>query len=191
MEIDVNVPDGKSGVWEVSTFSVGEDEIKIYNIRAIFQPGNRTMKAGTYKKLTRNGNIIMSNTPSEISDHTSFIFKAKKSESILINGLGLGVALTEILKSKFIKDITVIEKSKDVIALSRDTFSKDTRVEIIHADAFEWKPPKNKKYDAIWHDIWDDICVDNLTEMTKLHRKYGKRTKWQRSWNKELCKRYE
>ena len=52
MEIDVNVPDGKSGVWEVSTFSVGEDEIKIYNIRAMFQPGNRTMKAGTYKKLT-------------------------------------------------------------------------------------------------------------------------------------------
>ena len=149
MEIDVNVPDGKSGVWEVSTFSVGEDEIKIYNIRAIFQPGNRTMKAGTYKKLTRNGNIIMSNTPSEISDHTSFIFKAKKSESILINGLGLGVALTEILKSKFIKDITVIEKSKDVIALSRDTFSKDTRVEIIHADAFEWKPPKNKKFTGV------------------------------------------
>lgn len=190
MKINIDVPDGKSGDWEVSTFTVTEDEIKIHNIRAMFQPGGRAMQAGTYKRLTRNGQIIMSNTPSEISDHVSFISKAQKGESVLINGLGLGVALTEILKSDVVKDITVIEKSEDVISLSGHTFTKDARVTIIHADAFEWKPPKGKRYDAVWHDIWDNICADNLPEMTRLHRKYGRRTEWQGSWCKELCRRY-
>lgn len=190
MKIDIEVQDGKSGDWEVSTFSVTDDDIKLHNIRAMLQPGGRTMKAGAYKQLTRNGQIIMSNTPAEISDHISFIWKAKKSELVLINGLGLGVALTEILKSEVVKDVTIIEKSEDVISLSGPTFSKDPRVTIIHADAFEWKPPKGKRYGAVWHDIWDNICADNLPEMTKLHRKYGRRSDWQGSWCKELCKRY-
>lgn len=190
MKIEINIPDGKSGVWKVSTFEVTEEEIMIHNIRARFQPGCRTMKAGTFKKLTRNGQIIMSNTPAEISDHISFIFTAKRNKNILINGLGLGVALTEILKSGAIETVTVIEKSEDVIKLVGPSFTNEPRVSIIHADAFEWKPPKGLKYDVVWHDIWDNICSDNLPEMTKLHRKYGKRTDWQGSWCKELCKRY-
>lgn len=190
MDIEINVPDGKSGAWEVSTFEVTEDEIKIFNIRAMFQPGGRIMKVGTFKQLTRNGQIIMSNTPAEIRDHAHFIFTAKRNKNILINGLGLGVALTEILKSGDVEKVTVIEKSEDVIKLVAPTFSNDPRVNIIHADAFEWKPPKGEKYDAVWHDIWDNICASNLPEMTKLHRKYGRRTAWQGSWAKELCRRY-
>jgi len=69
------------------------------------------------------------------------------------------------------------------------TFKDDSRVEIIHADAFEYKPPKDVKYTCVWHDIWDDICGDNLPEMTKLHRKYGKKAIYQDSWCKHLCKR--
>lgn len=191
MRIQVDVPDGKSGAWEVSTFEVSEADARFENIRTAFKPGCRTISPGKYKRLTRNGNVIMSNTPAEISDHLMFMFKAKvDGGDILINGLGLGVALTKILESDKVKSVTVIEKSKDVINLVAPTFAHDKRVNIIHADAFEWKPPKDKRYDAVWHDIWDNICTDNLPEMTKLHRKYGRRVKWQGSWCKELCKRY-
>jgi len=189
VRIEINVPDGKSGDWEVSTFIVTEQEIKIFNIRAMFHPGGRLMEPGVFKKLTRNAQTIMSNTQAEISDHISFIHKAKDSESVLINGLGLGVALTEILKSDKVKEVTVIEKSLDVINLVAPHI-QDKRVSVINADAFKWKPPTGKKYDIVWHDIWDDICADNLPEMTRLHRKYGKRSLWQGSWAKELCKRY-
>ena len=187
MRIEVNVPDGASGPWQVSTFTVTDAAAKSFNLRAAFQPGCRTIRPGTYKQLTRKGKIIMSNTPAEIRDHLSFIWKAKKGKNILINGLG--VALTEILKSDVVEKVTIIEKSQDVIKLTAPTFLDDPRVEIIHADAFEWKPPKGARYDAVWHDIWDNICSNNLPEMTKLHRKYGKRTDWQGSWCKELCKR--
>jgi predicted membrane-bound spermidine synthase len=190
MDIIINIPDGKSGNWSVETFTVTEDEIKIFNIRAMFKPGCRIMKAGTYKRLMRNSHVVMSNTPAEIRDHSYFIDRAQNlGGHILINGLGLGVALTEILKSDKVEKVTVIEISQDVINLVAPTFKNDPRVEIIHADAFEWKPPKGIKYTCVWNDIWDDICGDNLPEMTKLHRKYGKRTVWQDSWCKHLCKR--
>lgn len=189
MNIQINIPDGKSNNWEVSTFEVSEKDAEFFNMRAVFQPGARIIKPGKYKKLTRDGTVVMSNTSAEIRDHLCFIWRAKDGGNILINGLGLGVALTEILKSKHVASVTVIEKSKDVIDLVAPSFSHDKRVNIIHADAFEWKTPRGIRYSVVWHDIWDTICGDNLPEMTKLHRKYGKRADWQGSWAKELCKR--
>ena len=190
MNIDISVPDGKSNEWAVSTFKVTEKDLKMANLRAMFKPGCRTIPPGTYKRLTRNGSVIMSNTPSEIRDHQLFIHMAKQGGDILINGLGLGVALTAILQYPNVTHVTVIEQSTDVIALVAPSFNHDNRVTIINADAFEWKPPKGKRYTAVWHDIWDNICADNLPEMAKLHRKYGRRTDWQGSWCKELCLRY-
>ncbi len=189
MKINIDVPDGKSGIWEVSTFEVTQKDATFANMRAYFAPGARIIHPGTYKKLTKNGHIIMSNTPAEIQDHLEFIRIAKQGGHILINGLGLGVALTEILKSEKVKTVTIIEKSKDVISLVSGHYLKDPRVSVIEADCFEYKPPKGGRYAAVWHDIWDNICGDNLPQMTKLHRKYGRRTEWQGSWCRGLCRR--
>jgi len=190
VQINVDVPDGQSGDWKVSTFTVDEKDIAISNAQAAFKLGCRIMRAGTYKQLTRNGYMVMSNTHAEIRDHQSFIWRARKGGHILINGLGLGVALKAILESTEVESVTIIEASLDVIELVAPTYKTDPRVVIIHADAYTWKPPKGMRYDACWHDIWDDISVANLPEMTKLHRKYGRRTDWQGSWCKELCIRH-
>ena len=189
MDISIDVPNGISGNWTVEDFEISEEAAQFENMRAAIR-GGRCVKPGKFKRLMRNRQCIMSNTPAEISDHVRFIFRAKLGGDILINGLGLGVALKEILKSTDVWTVTVIEKSEDVISLVAPTYRSDPRVTIIHADAFKWKPPKGKRYDAVWHDIWDNICTDNLSEMTKLHRKYGKCTDWQDSWCKELCRRY-
>jgi phospholipid N-methyltransferase len=190
MDIAINVSNGVSGEWRVEDFEITEAGAKFENMRAAFHPGGRYVKAGVYKRLMRGGVVVMSNTPSEISDHMYFINTAKKGGDILINGLGLGVALKEILTSKEIKSVTVIEKSEDVINLVAPAY-QDSRVTIINTDAFDWIPPKGKRYDAVWHDIWDYICADNLPEMTRLHRKYGRRANWQGSWCKELCLRFK
>jgi len=190
MKIDVPVPDGKSGDWEVSTFTVNDEDIRLHNMRCMFSPGQggREMIPGTYKKLTRNGRLIMSNTQAEIGDHLSFIYKAKGD--VLINGLGLGVCIFGIMernktKKEKVTSITVVERSEDVINLVGPYLPSE--VAIVQADAFEFKPPKGKKYGAVWHDIWDDICADNLDDMHTLHRRYGKRTNWQGSWCRGLC----
>jgi len=52
-------------------------------------------------------------------------------------------------------------------------------------DCFTWKPPKGERWNVVWHDVWDTICTDNLPEMSKMHRRFGRRCDWQGSWCRE------
>jgi hypothetical protein len=179
----INIPEGVSGNWKVERFTISESasEMSLFSYKA------RRPDPGTYTKLTRGGHVIMSDTPAELRDLMPLEWNAKGH--VLINGLGLGVALAICLKKAEVTRVTVIEKSEDVIFLVGTHFKDNPNVEIIHADAFEWKPPKGVRYGAVWNDIWDDICADNLPEMHKLHRKYGKRSDWQGSWCRGECER--
>jgi 16S rRNA A1518/A1519 N6-dimethyltransferase RsmA/KsgA/DIM1 with predicted DNA glycosylase/AP lyase activity len=188
--IEIDVPDGVSGNWQVSSFEVSEKDASWFNLGQAIKGTRRNIVAGKYKRICRNGRVIMSNTPAEIADHMKFILTAKQEGGhILINGLGLGVALKEILTSEKVKSVTVVEKSKDVIALVASTYLKDSRVKIIEADAYDYTPPAEIKYSAVWHDIWDDISSQNLPEMAKLRRKYSKFADWQGSWAENECRR--
>ena len=189
MQIEIDVPDGKSGNWEVSSFEVTEEAAYSFNLRQAFQGRGREIESGHYKKLTRDGRTIMSNTIAEIKDHMVFISAAEYyGGDILINGLGLGVALKEILTSDKVTAVTIIEKEQDVINLVADTYLKDARVIIIKADALEYKASVGRRFSVVWHDIWDDITSDNLETMGTLHRKYGRRCDWQGSWLHDTCK---
>lgn len=181
------IPEGRSGAWSVQHFEVTEDAARLDNIRAAFRPGGRGIRPGKYTRLMRGGRVIMSDTPAEIRDHSFFVYHARGS--VLINGLGLGYCASKVLERDAVTDVTVIEASEDVIALVAPHIAHP-KLTVIHADAFAWQPPKGKRYNAVWHDIWDDICVDNLPEMHKLHRRYGRRADWQGSWARELCERY-
>jgi len=182
----VNIPAGKSGDWEVKTFTVTEEQAKFDRLRGMFH-GGRYTPAGTYTCITRFGRIIMSDTPDEIGDHYSMINNAHGE--VLINGLGIGMVLQAVLEKPEVTHATVIEYSSDVIALVGEHYKKKygDRLTIICADALKWKPSKDAHYGAVWHDIWDNICSDNLPEMTKLHRKYAKISEWQGSWAKYEC----
>ena len=129
----------------------------------------------------------MSDTGAEIRDHLGFIRQAKGS--VLINGLGLGMCLKACLMKKEVTDVSVIELSEDVIKLVSPHYKNDPRIKIIQASAFDYTPPKKKKYDAVWHDIWDNIEEENIPEMCKLHRKYGHKSDWQGSWCRAECER--
>jgi len=188
MNIDISIPDGSIGDYTVETFVVSEKDAQFENMRAMFSFGSRPIDPGTYKRLTRGHTTVMSNTPCEIDDHREFIYKSEDTGGdILMNGLGLGVALTAILKFKNINSVTIVEKSKEVIDLVGMFYAQDDRVKIINNDAFDYKP--TKRFTVVWHDIWDNICADNLIGMHKLHRKYGKRTDWQGSWCRYECER--
>lgn len=144
----------------------------------------RAPKPGTYTRLVheRRG-VVMSDTTAERRDHYPFVMKAKGH--CLINGLGLGMCLAAALNKPEVESVTVVEIDEDVIRLVGPAY-KDERVKIIHSSAFEYKPEKDVRFGAVWHDIWDSICEDNLSEMATLHRKYGRRCDWQGSWGKEI-----
>lgn len=185
----VSVPAGQSGDWRIEQFTVGDEDAKFEQLRSIFN-GGRGVPAGTYTRLMRGRQLVMSDTPDEIGDHLSIIHRA--SGHVLINGLGLGMVLQAVARKPEVESVTVIERSPDVIALVQPYYQAmfDSKIQIVNADAFDYKPPTGMRYNACWHDIWDDLCADNLPEMRTLHRKYGRRTDWQGSWGRALCERH-
>jgi len=131
----------------------------------------------------------MSDTPAEARDLSPFVWRAKGN--VLINGLGLGLLVQRLGNRPEVGHITVIEKSEDVLRLVRAHYEAmfGDRLTIIHGDAYEWQPPKGVRYNAVYHDIWDNLCVDNLPGMSRLKRKYGRRTDFQMCWGEAFCRR--
>lgn len=183
----VSIPEGARGQWRIERFEISEHEAKMSAIRAI-QHGRGAVSPGTYTSLkhARRG-IIMSDTPDEMRDHIFAVHRAKGH--VLINGLGLGMVLAAVLRKPDVYRVTVVEIDPDVIALVGPHYVCD-RLEIVNASAFDYAPPKGVRYGAVWHDIWDNLCGDNLKEMTTLKRKYGRRCDWQGCWGEEYIKRW-
>ena len=176
----VDLPEISKGEWKITKFTV--DSIDFHAL----MHGRPIPLGETFTRLSRNGTLVMSDTPAERSDLHYAVRMAKGN--CLINGLGLGLLLKNILLKPEVTDVTVVEISQNLIDLI-SPFYKDDRVTYICADALEYTPPKGKRFNMVWHDIWDTICGDNLPEMAKLHRRYGKHTDWQGSWCHEECKR--
>lgn len=186
----VDVPEGESGDWRVSRFDVNEADASLHNMRESMHRSCRFINPGVYTRLTRHNNVIMSDTQAEIQDHREPAIHAHNGR-VLVNGLGIGVVLQAVLEEPTVEHLIVIEKSRDVIKLVADHWQKryGNRLTVVHADAFDWKPPKNTRYCVVWHDIWDSITADNLPEMHRLHRKYGRRCDWQGSWCRWMCEK--
>lgn len=193
----VDVPEGESGAWRVERFTVDKQAAQAEAMRSVFS-GGRGVPEGTYTRLMRGRTVVMSDTPDEIRDHNDVFFKVKVSRRVscgfkprcLVHGLGLGMVARGVLLEGA-EHVTVVEKSPDVIKLVGPWLRKDygDQVAIIEGDAFTWKPPKGAYWDIVWHDIWDYITADNLPEMHKLHRRFGRRSDWQGSWARPECER--
>ena len=173
------VPPGASGEWSVSVLTVTDEEAKHGALYAAFHGGRGHTPAGEYRQLRCGRALVMSDTHDERRDLYGFVLEAEGS--VLVTGLGLGVCAAALLRKDEVCGVTVIEREADVIALVAPHLARD-KLSIIHADAFTWKPPKGSQWDFAWHDIWPNICADNLPEMHCLHRRYGRRAKQQRSW---------
>jgi hypothetical protein len=189
--IVVDIPEGISGDWKVERFVVSEEDARFHNIRCAigFGQRGREVKPGTYTRLLRKGTVVMSDTQAERWDH--YGCWRRSQGDVLINGLGLGMIVKAMMEKPEVTSVTVIEISKDVVKLVGTHLLKQypDRLKIIVADALEYKPPKGVTYDYVWHDIWDEICSDNLPTMHKLHRKWGRRTDAQESWCRAECER--
>lgn len=176
----VELPDMEKGPWKIEKFTV--DKTDFHSMLR----GRDVPLGETYTKLTRNGYLVMSDTPAEMRDHSWAIWKA--TGSCMINGLGIGMVLKNILLKPEVTDVTVVEISQDLIDLVGPYYA-DPRVKIVCSDALTYKPEKGKRFGMVWHDIFDDICADNLPTMTKLHRKYGRISDRQESWCRYQCQR--
>lgn len=171
------LPEGQSGECHLRHYTVSEIEAELYNMRVMFQrwPYWMRLRAGDYVKLIIQGDLWMSDTPMERHTNQDIVIGARGD--VLIGGLGLGMIPSALLlpDSKYhrtdIRSVTVIEKNPDVIALIAPHLTYPN-LRILEADVFTWKP--DQKFDTIYMDIWSDISSDNVPEIARLHRRYGR-----------------
>ena len=184
----VDVPEGVCGDHRVEVFDVTRAQAQLADMRS--HVPRRAMQPGTYTRLCRGKwTTVMSDTPAEIFDHLELFNNAHGH--VLLHGLGLGVALAGCLKQPAVVHVTVVEKSDEVITLVWDHYARryGERVTLVHDNALTWQPPRGRRWNVVWHDIWDYITPENLPEMISLHRRFGRRADWQGSWCRALCER--
>ncbi len=189
-EYKVSVPEAEKGNWKIKHVVVSDEDEKGGRMRSC-NPSSmgRFVPAGSYTMLYHNGSLWMSDTPDEMRDHIDPIHQAKRvGGHVLINGLGIGMVAGAIAALENVTKVTIIENSPEVIALVGPSLTEKfgSKIEIIEHDSYTFKPPKGVRYTVVWHDLWLDLCTDNLKEMAILHRRYGRRCDWQGSWGKEL-----
>lgn len=179
------------GDWEVYKFEVDDIGAFLHNnnefdIGKWIVPGSYTgllWHGNPDKERFPEGQIIMSDTPSEILDHLEFIDRAYGR--VLINGLGLGMVSHALLredKESCIEHIDIVEYNQEVIDLVGHYFKDNPKVTIHHADAFTIEWPADAYWHCVWHDIWYTINPDDYKEQTELIQKYEHCSLWQDAW---------
>ena len=133
--------------------------------------------------LIYKGEIVMTDHPIEFEDFEEFYQMA--SGNILISGLGLHVMSDKLLGKDGVEQVTILEKSQEVIALSDRWYDDDPRVTVIQADVFTWDPPEDAHYDYVWHDIWNTVTCGNVDEMDTLIAKYASFADTQVGWREQ------
>lgn len=187
------VPEGTEGVASISHFGVSKEASAFTNIRAI-QNSMEYVSEGVYCRLTVGRTLMMTDTSMEKRSNYGVVRNSRGN--VLIAGLGIGMVLLPILEKPEVETVTVIEKFEDVVKLVEPHIRKAAgenakKLQVIVADIFEWKPSKGTRYDVIYHDIWSDICEDNLADMTILSRRFSRFLApggWQNCWMRETLR---
>lgn len=208
--MEVTIPEGEVDGLRVERFEVkdlddwlesdeGRTDIlsPLEYVRAIRD--GRGCDPGWYTRLidanVKNDNgrsrIWMSDTTAERDDHKEPVahIQLGKAKTVLINGLGLGMVLQAALTYDHVERVDVVELDERVINLVGPHYTKDARVNIIHADAYEqikaW--PRGSKWDVGWSDIWPELSSDNIPFMDELHEYYRRRTGYHGCWGRKIC----
>jgi hypothetical protein len=190
MRLYDRIPEGTSGPWTVARHTVTEDEAKRDAFSATMHGSRRRVPPGVYTGLLRNGQIWMSDTPDEMSDHASAYNEARKRGGRwLIHGLGLGMVTQALLSLENVEHVDVVELDEDVIKLVAPAFQDEIdagRLTIHHDNCLTKQWDKKLHWQGVWSDIWRDLCTDNLSEMATLRRKFGRKSDWHECWCREL-----
>lgn len=186
-DMRVSLAPGRRGDVEVGKFTIERGSLE--NVREAMR--GRGCQPGEYTELRRNGRLWMSDTSAEQRDHYGVAYEIRRRGGrVLVGGLGLGMIVAEALRHDHVTHVDVVEIDPDVAALVGDQYAVDPRVSIHVADMYAMTWPPGTRWDVAWFDIWADLCTDNLHDMARLARSYGRRCDWSGYWGKELLQRH-
>jgi len=96
--IDCKVPDGESGIWRVKT--IADFGLSIAELNSKFCSFRNPQ---LFKVLFRKDRVVMSSAPVDVNDIIESLKDVKGS--VLLTGLGLGIAVNVLLDKAEVTDI--------------------------------------------------------------------------------------
>jgi hypothetical protein len=193
--MQVEVPEGRSGVMEVRRFEWTENTPG--RVWAIAH--GRDTPFGWYTGLFEHVNktpptsrpgwkVWMSDTLAERRDNLLPVRQVHNlnARRVLISGLGLGMVVKACLALPCVRQLDVVEINPDVISLVGPTYAADPRVTIIPGDARDpGLIPGDAWYDVAWHDIYPDDNPRYAPELMAMFDTWAHRVRWQGAWGED------
>lgn len=156
--------DGQVGDFKLQHYKISDN-----NFYATVRCG---IPPGEYVRLVNGCRCVMSDTPMEKKTNEDFVRNAHGN--VLIGGLGIGLIILAIQDKEDVEQITVVEKNCEVIELVGKQLPLNSKVNIVNADVFEYKPLI--KYNTIYMDIWnyinEDVYNKQMKPLISKYRKY-------------------
>jgi hypothetical protein len=200
----VDLPEGRVGGMAIEHFEVPEYSLE--NLRLGFNEGRNT-RPGCYTRLVEyyeydgleRCRLWMSDTDAEVRDYFEpayqIAYEAPDDAQVLIGGLGLGMIVNVALSVPHVLHVDVVEINRDVIELVGPHYlakadAADKSLVIHHVDMYDITWPRGTRWDVAWFDIWGNQSTDDLQDMARLRRSYGRRTGWNDCWGRHTLLRY-
>lgn len=154
---------------------VGSWELE--HVTQVFQvPGYFTRHHHTVTdcwRLMQSRQTWMSLTPFELESQAHHA--AEAYGHVVVAGLGMGMLLYNLCRSKRIRRITVLESDSDVLAIMNEscdisswTTYTGRAVEFVICDALKWRPQisdsDDDKVQTLLADIWPNFADENLRD---------------------------
>lgn len=176
---NIKIPEVKKGKWELKRERypayrgvIAADMLMQENFREI-PPLGFFKEEFEFPAVLEDGNEWMTLTPVDLDTSDGAIDEAHGK--VVTFGLGLGYYAYMVSEKDEVESITVVEKSKDVIALFQEyilpQFTHPEKVKIVNADAFEYaeKIMPGEKFDVAFVDTWRDAS-DGAPMYVKMKR---------------------
>lgn len=176
---NIIIPEVKKGKWELKREKypayrgvIAADMMMYDNFREV-PPLGFFKEEFEFPAVLEDGNEWMTLTPVDLDTSDDAIERAHGK--VVTFGLGLGYYTYMVSEKDNVDSITVVEKSKDVIALFEEyilpQFSHPEKVRIVNADAFEYAEFEmpNAKFDVAFVDTWRDAS-DGAPMYVKMKR---------------------
>src|SRR5262245_17222061 len=173
----VPVPEGRSGKVTVQ-FELKPRRVPIptSNLRTSIYGGDprdsvKYPRATTWRSLREEGvGTWMTDLPIEQYQLRHQMAPARQARSVLVGGLGLGIAARVALRARGIERVTVVERSKDVIALVEPTLERlpelegplAPRLEVVRADLFDYLKNTTDRFGWAFLDVWQSDSEDTF-----------------------------
>ncbi len=179
-----DVPAGCSGEWAILKVDLPARPTPIDSRPECFRH-----RPGRYTELRQGGVTFMTDLHDEWWTQRTAIERARQvGGSVLVTGLGLGLVVEAMLAEPghaLIEQVLIIERSADVITLVAPHLlaAGGERVQVIHADAYTWRPAPAMRFETVWHDIWPDpLAADVDCQIEALRNHHSPWADWQGFW---------